>query len=105
VESHAEFLRLASLDAELAGALRRSPETAPLDAQDRAIVDFALRMTRQPSSIIKADVDALRAVGFDDTGILQIAGIAAYFAYFNRMADALGLGKDAAGFSAFDRSG
>jgi uncharacterized peroxidase-related enzyme len=101
VESHAEFLRAVSLDQELADALRRNPSEAKLDAPDRAIVDFVLRMTKHPSSIIEEDVQGLRAVGFDDVAILQIAGIASFFAYFNRMADALGLGKTAVGFAGF----
>lgn len=41
------------------------------------------------------DVQRLRDVGFDDTGILQITLIAAWFNYINRVADALGVGKPA----------
>ena len=36
----------------------------------------------------------LRAVGFDDRGILQITLIASWFNYINRVADALGVGRD-----------
>ena len=36
----------------------------------------------------------LRAVGFDDHGILQITLIASWFNYINRVADALGVGRD-----------
>jgi alkylhydroperoxidase family enzyme len=38
--------------------------------------------------------DALRAAGFDDTGILQITLIAAWFNYINRVANSLGVGRD-----------
>ena len=39
--------------------------------------------------------ERLRAVGFDDRGILQITLIASWFNYINRVADALGVGRDA----------
>ena len=39
-------------------------------------------------------IDALRNVGFDDRGILQITLIASWFNYINRVADALGVGRD-----------
>ena len=40
------------------------------------------------------DHERLRAVGFDDRGILQITLIASWFNYINRVADALGVGRD-----------
>jgi alkylhydroperoxidase family enzyme len=39
-------------------------------------------------------MDALRAVGFDDTAILQITLIASFFNYINRVADGLGVGRE-----------
>ena len=51
------------------------------------------RLTLAPGATTDAHLDELRAVGFDDRGIFQITGIAAMFAYLNRMADGLGLGK------------
>ena len=57
------------------------------------MLDFAVKLTRTPYRHTRSDVDALRAVGFDDTGVLQITLIAAYFNYINRVADALGVGK------------
>ena len=41
----------------------------------------------------REDLDKLRAVGFDDKGILQITVIASWFNYINRVADALGVGR------------
>jgi uncharacterized peroxidase-related enzyme len=93
VESHAEFLRRASLDAELAAELRRDYTRANLSAADRAMLDFAVKLTASPYTHTRADVEKLRAVGFDDVGILQITLIASYFNYINRVADALGVGK------------
>jgi alkylhydroperoxidase family enzyme len=42
----------------------------------------------------KDDIEALRAAGFDDRGILQITLIASWFNYITRVADALGVGRE-----------
>jgi uncharacterized peroxidase-related enzyme len=73
--------------------LRRDYTKANLPDADRAMLDFAVKMTVAPYKHTRDDVEKLRAVGFDDTGILQIALIAAWFNYINRLADALGVGK------------
>jgi alkylhydroperoxidase family enzyme len=57
------------------------------------MLDFVVKMTHTPYKHTREDVEKLRAVGFDDTGILQITLIAAFFNYINRVADALGVGK------------
>lgn len=74
--------------------MRSDHTKANLNPADRAVLDFVVKLTRAPWTHTRADVDALRAVGFDDTGVLQITMIAAYFNYINRIADALGVGKD-----------
>ena len=43
---------------------------------------------------IEWSMDKLREAGFDDTGILQITLIASWFNYINRVADALGIGRE-----------
>lgn len=67
---------------------------APLSEQDRAMLDFAIQVTKDATQITRADHERLRAVGFDDQGILQITLITAWFNYINRVADALGVGRD-----------
>jgi len=59
------------------------------------MLDFAVRLTIAAYRMTADDVAALRAVGFDDRGVLQITLIAAWFHYVNRVADALGVGKPA----------
>jgi uncharacterized peroxidase-related enzyme len=93
VESHAEFLRRVSLDEDLAVALRRDYTKVELCAADRAMLDYAVRLTTAAWKMTPDDLDRLRAVGFDDVGILQITLIAAWFNYVNRVADALGLSR------------
>ena len=60
------------------------------------MLDYAVAMTRAAWKMTPADTQRLRAVGFDDRAILQIALIAAFFNYINRVADALGVGRDKA---------
>ena len=93
MESHAEFLRRVTLDEELAAALRRDYTTAPLSPADRAMLDYAARLTRHAWTVTPADLDDLRSAGFDDRGILQINLIASWFNYVNRVADGLGVGR------------
>jgi len=58
------------------------------------MLDFAAQITRDPVAIGPADHERLRAHGFDDQGILQITLIASWFNYINRVADALGVGRE-----------
>ena len=73
--------------------MRRDHTTADLSPADRAMLDYAVRLTTAAYRMTATDVEALRAVGFDDRGVLQITLIAAWFNYINRVADALGVGK------------
>jgi len=58
------------------------------------MLDFVTQLTRDATRITQSDHEKLRRVGFDDRGILQITLIAAWFNYINRVADALGVGRD-----------
>jgi uncharacterized peroxidase-related enzyme len=93
VESHAEFLRCVSLDEELAAALRRDYTQAPLSDADRAMLDYAAKLTRHAWQVTPDDLDRLRRAGFSDQAILQINLIASWFNYINRVADGLGVGR------------
>jgi len=78
----------------LVEALEKDYTTAPLTKQERAMLDYAVKITRDSTKVWKDDHDKLRALGFDDQAILQITLIAAWFNYINRVADALGVGRD-----------
>ena len=58
------------------------------------MLGFAVQITKDATKISKRDHQQLRAAGFDDKGILQITLIASWFNYINRVADALGVGRD-----------
>jgi alkylhydroperoxidase family enzyme len=57
------------------------------------MLDYTAKLTRDPASVERADVERLRTEGFDDTAILQINLIASWFNYINRVADGLGVGR------------
>ena len=59
------------------------------------MLDYVSKLTRDATDVTPEDHAKLRAAGFDDRGILQITLIAAWFNYINRVADALGVGRDA----------
>jgi uncharacterized peroxidase-related enzyme len=82
------------MDDSLIEALRRDYRTAPITEQERVMCDFVVKLTRDAVQCSPGDLDKLRAVGFDDKGILQITLIASWFNYINRVADALGVGRD-----------
>ncbi len=65
--------------------------TAPIEASDRAMLEYADKLTRTPASMTRQDVDALRQAGFTDAAILDVCQVTAYFAFVNRLADGLGV--------------
>jgi len=93
VESHAEFLRLVTLDEGLITALRDDYQSAPITEAERVMCDYVVQVTKDATKIHPGSLDGLRNVGFDDTAILQITLIASWFNYINRVADALGVGR------------
>jgi alkylhydroperoxidase family enzyme len=78
----------------LVRALQEDYKTAPIDEADRRMLDYVVQLTRDATKISPRDHEELRAVGFDDKAILQITLIASWFNYINRVADALGVGRD-----------
>ena len=75
-------------------ALQADYKTAPISDQERVMLDYVVQLTRDATRISSQEHERLRAVGFEDKGILQITLIASWFNYINRVADALGVGSD-----------
>mgnify|MGYP001563548089 FL=1 len=72
-------------------AIAHDWRTAPLPAVDRALCDFAAKLTHHPHEMGQADIETLRAHGLDDRAIHDAAQVIGYFNYINRVADALGV--------------
>ena len=75
-------------------ALQEDYQTAPISDQERLMLDYVAQLTRDATRISESDHQELRRAGFDDQAILQITLIASWFNYINRVADALGVGRD-----------
>ena len=83
-----------TLNKELVEALQKDYRAAPISEQDRTMLDYVVKLTKDATQVSPDDHARLRAVGFDDRGILQITLIASWFNYINRVADALGVGRE-----------
>lgn len=83
-----------TLDEELSAALRRDWRSAPIDDRERVMLGYVEKLTLDATTVSRQDLDGLRAVGFDDTAILQINLIASWFNYINRVADGLGVARE-----------
>ena len=82
------------MDEKLVEQLKKDYTQAELSPQDRALADYVVKLTRDATQVSPRDHQRLRAAGFDDRGILQITLIASWFNYINRVADALGVGRE-----------
>lgn len=65
-----------------------------LSSEDRAMLEFAEKLTFQPAHVGEADIEALREAGFDDLGIYDIVLVTAYRNFINRVNDGLGVSTD-----------
>ena len=89
--AHGEFLRHASNDPELASHVMHDYRSADLDTQTRAMLDYATKLTREPTSMQQSDVIALRETGLTDEQILSVVLITCNFNFMTRLADGLGV--------------
>ena len=81
----------AGRQADMVRTLCEDPVAAGANDAERAMLAFAVKLTRTPAEMTAADVASLRALGFDDRAIHDICATVAYFAFVNRIADGLGV--------------
>ncbi len=86
VIAHGAVLRIRAKDAQIADQVATNFRTAHLNPRERAMLDFATRLARDPGNTGEAEIAALRAAGFDDEAIWDIGAITSFFALSNRMA-------------------
>jgi uncharacterized peroxidase-related enzyme len=78
-------------DAVLVDQLISDFRLAPIGDPDRAMLEYAAKLTREPWEMLEQDVIALREAGFSDEAILDINQVTGYYAFVNRLADGLGV--------------
>lgn len=89
VTAHGAALRLIGGDAALADRIAINWRTAGVDARSYAMLAFASRVNEPGFAASDAEIEALRDAHFADDDIWDIAAIAAFFGFSNRMAGAL----------------
>lgn len=70
-------------------------KAADIPANDRAMLEYAVKLTSDPCHMERADVERLREAGFEDASILDIAQVTAYYNFVNRLACGLGVELEA----------
>ena len=86
--SHGAALRQRGKDPELGELIAQNYRAAELDRRQKAMLDFATRLTEAPDKIEETDREALRKAGFSDRDIWDIAAVASFYNMSNRMAAA-----------------
>jgi uncharacterized peroxidase-related enzyme len=99
VVAHGAILRIRDKDPEIADLVATDWRKAPLDDRRRALLDYAVRLARSPEDIGPADAESLRAVGFSDDDIWDVAAIVGFFALSNRLAHAFDIRPNAEFFT------
>jgi uncharacterized peroxidase-related enzyme len=91
MESHEKDLRSAVESDEQQQAVQKDYRLADLTSREVALLDFAVILTKAPSSIQLRDLDALRAHGLTDEQLVDAVHCISYFNFINRVLDGLGV--------------
>jgi len=93
--AHGNVLATKVLDAPAVTAIMKNAPDSPLEPRERAMMAFAEKVAVNADRITAADVDALRAHGYRDEEIFDLAAAAAARCFFSKLLDALGVQPDA----------
>ncbi|HFB52529.1 MAG TPA: peroxidase [Anaerolineae bacterium] len=91
MQHHGAGLLRLTRNPALVERLKTDYTQADLKPAQRAMLDYAVKLTLTPWDMVEQDVISLRAHGFSDRAILDINQIVGYFAFVNRLADGLGV--------------
>lgn len=94
--AHGKGLADKVFDAPTVTTIATDRDHAPLEPRELALMAFAEKVVLAAEQVSQADVDVLRAHGFSDTEIFDIAATAAARCFFSTLLDALGVQPDAA---------
>ena len=78
-------------DDALADQVMEDYRQAELDPRTRALMDYAVKVTREPRAGSERDIRTLREAGWTDEEILTATHVIGFFNYYVRMAEALGV--------------
>ncbi len=89
--AHADDLFAEGADEELAEHAAHDYRQAALSPRERALCDFAVKLTHLAAEVDQSDIDALQAQGLDDAAISDAIQVVGYFNYVTRVADGIGI--------------
>jgi len=72
-------------------AIEEDYREADLSPRERAILDYAVKLTLRPTEMQRSDVEGLRGAGLSDGECLDVCQVTSYYNYVNRLADGLGV--------------
>ncbi|MFT4512440.1 MAG: putative peroxidase-related enzyme [Planctomycetota bacterium] len=78
-------------DDNLAERVEADFEAAGLEPRRLAMLRYSIKLTQSPKDMVRGDIEALRAAGFEDGDVLELCEVVAYYAYANRIANGLGV--------------
>jgi 4-carboxymuconolactone decarboxylase len=87
VVAHGAILRIRAKNPLISDQVAINYRKADITERQKAMLDFALKVSRSAETVGEADFDVLKSHGFDEEDIWDIAAIAAFFALSNRMAN------------------
>ena len=91
VVAHGAILRIRAKDPRLADQVAVNFRKADISTRQRAMLEFALKTALRSHEVEAADIDAVKAQGFTDEDVWDIAAIAAFYAMSNRLANVLNI--------------
>ena len=89
--AHADDLRAEGAEDELASHVAHDYRQAELSPRERALCDFAIKLTLAAATVDQSDIDGLKAQGLDDAAISDAIQVVGYFNYVTRVADGIGI--------------
>lgn len=87
--AHGQAVRALSGDPQLGEMMVMNYRVAPLDVRQRAMLDFAWKLTTTPSEVVQADRERLHEVGLSPEDVFDLAETVAFYNFSNRIATAL----------------
>ncbi|HEX6762845.1 MAG TPA: peroxidase-related enzyme [Gaiellaceae bacterium] len=90
IAAHSAALRKLTKDPALADAIAADHTTAGLEPRQRAMLDYARKLTLHPTAMTESDVAAFRDAGWSDEDVMDVAEVTGMFNLTNRMASGLG---------------
>jgi uncharacterized peroxidase-related enzyme len=95
MESHERDLRSVVESDEQRQAVQDDYRNAGLTPREVALLDYAVKLTKQPSGVRRDDLDSLRSFGFNDEQLVDAVHCIGYFNFINRVLDGLGVDPEA----------